>query len=152
MGFYEGGNMAFALTVEQKKKLIKLLQEIVRYADLEALALVTRTGMSVAFFSEKDADPDLFSALSAAVLSTGGMVVDRMDHGHLWEVLVRGEKGYTVLSSAEDFILIGASNEAHSLGLAIRVLRRYSRKIPEIFKEEEKDISSLVSELKDLLS
>ncbi|MFW9905412.1 MAG: hypothetical protein ACXACU_18795, partial [Candidatus Hodarchaeales archaeon] len=66
--------MAFALTVEQKKKLIKLLQEIVRYADLEALALVTRTGMSVAFFSEKDADPDLFSALSAAVLSTGGMV------------------------------------------------------------------------------
>ncbi|MFW9905755.1 MAG: roadblock/LC7 domain-containing protein, partial [Candidatus Thorarchaeota archaeon] len=104
------------------------------------------------FFSEKDADPDLFSALSAAVLSTGGMVVDRMDHGHLWEVLVRGEKGYTVLSSAEDFILIGASNEAHSLGLAIRVLRRYSRKIPEIFKEEEKDISSLVSELKDLLS
>ncbi|MHA1967659.1 MAG: hypothetical protein ACW964_07650 [Candidatus Hodarchaeales archaeon] len=43
--------MAFALTVEQKKKLIKLLQEIVRYADLEALALVTRTGMSVAFFS-----------------------------------------------------------------------------------------------------
>ncbi|MFW9780065.1 MAG: roadblock/LC7 domain-containing protein [Candidatus Heimdallarchaeota archaeon] len=144
--------MAFALTVEQKKKLIKLLQEIVRFADLEALALVTRTGMSVAFFSEKDADPDLFSALSAAVLSTGGMVVDRMDHGQLWEVLVRGESGYTVLSSAEDFILIGASNEAHSLGLAVRVLRRYSRKIPEIFKEEEKDISSLVSELKDLLS
>ncbi|MFW9855852.1 MAG: roadblock/LC7 domain-containing protein [Candidatus Thorarchaeota archaeon] len=144
--------MAFALTVEQKKKLIKLLQEIVRFADLEALALVTRTGMSVAFFSEKDADPDLFSALSAAVLSTGGMVVDRMEHGQLWEVLVRGESGYTVLSSAEDFILIGASNEAHSLGLAVRVLRRYSRKIPEIFKEEEKDISSLVSELKDLLS
>ena len=143
--------MSYSLTVEQKKKLIKLLQEIVRYADLEALALVTKTGMNVAFFSEKDADPDLFSALSAAVLSTGGMVTDKMDHGRLWEVIVRGEKGYTILSSAEEYILIGASNESHSLGLAIRVLRRYSEKIPTIFKEEEKDISSLVSELKDLL-
>lgn len=143
--------MSYSLTVEQKKKLIKLLQEIVRYADLEALALVTKTGMNVAFFSEKDADPDLFSALSAAVLSTGGMVTEKMDHGNLWEVIVRGEHGYTILSSAEEYILIGASNESHSLGLAIRVLRRYSEKIPTIFKEEEKDISSLVSELKDLL-
>jgi len=144
--------MSFKLTAEQKRRLIRLLQEIVRYADLEALALVTKTGMSVAFFSEKDADPDLFSALSAAVLSTGAMVTDRMAHGELWEVMVRGEEGYTILSAAGDFILIGASRETHSLGLAIRVLRRYSKRIPEVFKEEEKDISTLVSELKDLLA
>ena len=122
-----------------------------RFADLEALALVTRTGMNVAFFSEEEADPDLFSALSAAVLSTGGMVTDRMKHGGLWEVIVRGEEGYTILAAASEFILIGASREAPSLGLAIRVLRKYSHRIPEIFKEEETDIGELVSELKTLL-
>ena len=143
--------MSFQLTAEQKRRLIKLLQEIVRYADLEALALVTKTGMSVAFFSETNADPDLFSALSAAVLNTGNMVSEKMETGKLWEVVVRGELGYTILANAEDFILIGASKETHSLGLAIRVLRRYAEKIPEVFKEEEKDITSLVSELKKLL-
>ena len=143
--------MSFHLTPDQKRKLIKLLQEIVRYADLEALALVTRTGINVAFFSESDADPDLFSAISAAVAATGSMVTEKMDQGELWEVIVRGEQGYTILSSAQDFILIGASKESHSLGLAVRVLRRYSQRIPEIFKEEEKDLTSLVSELKDLL-
>ncbi|MFX1533545.1 MAG: roadblock/LC7 domain-containing protein [Promethearchaeota archaeon] len=139
------------LTAEQKKKLIKLLQEIVRYADLEALALVTRTGMSIAFFSEKEADPDLFSALAAAVLATGGMVTQRMGHGDLWEVLVRGSDGYTILAGAEEHILIGASRETHSLGLAIRVLRRYAKRIPEIFAKDEKDIGDLVKDLRSLL-
>ena len=144
--------MSFTLSTEQKKRLIKLLQEIVRYADLEALALVTKTGINIAFFSEKEADPDLFSAISAAVASTGAMVTDKMGQGILYEVTVRGADGYTILSSAgSDYILIGASRETHSLGLAIRVLRRYSQKIPKVFEEEEKDIGSLVSELKDLL-
>ncbi|MHA1992303.1 MAG: roadblock/LC7 domain-containing protein [Candidatus Hodarchaeales archaeon] len=144
--------MSFQLSNEQKKKLIKLLQEIVRYADLEALALVTKTGINIAFFSEKEADPDLFSAISAAVLNTGAMVTERLGQGSLYEVTVRGAEGYTILSSAgTEFILIGASRETHSLGLAIRVLRRYAQKIPAVFEEEDKDIGSLVSELKDLL-
>jgi predicted regulator of Ras-like GTPase activity (Roadblock/LC7/MglB family) len=150
--YYVGETMSFTLSNEQKKKLIKLLQEIVRYADLEALALVTKTGINIAFFSEKETDPDLFSAISAAVSATGSMVTEKMGQGTLYEVTVRGAGGYTILSSAgTDFILIGASREAHSLGLAIRVLRRYSLKIPQVFEEEDKDIGSLVSELKDLL-
>ena len=144
--------MSFTLSTEQKKRLIKIIQENVRFADLEALALVTKTGINIAFFSEKEADPDLFSAISAAVASTGAMVTDKMGQGILYEVTVRGADGYTILSSAgSDYILIGASRETHSLGLAIRVLRRYSQKIPKVFEEEEKDIGSLVSELKDLL-
>ena len=107
--------MSFTLSTEQKKRLIKLLQEIVRFADLEALALVTKTGINIAFFSEKEADPDLFSAISAAVASTGAMVTDKMGQGILYEVTVRGADGYTILSSAgSDYILIGASREKHS--------------------------------------
>lgn len=143
--------MSFQLTQQQKRRLVKLLQEVVKYCELDALALVTRTGISIAFFSEREGDPDLFSAISAAVSSTGAMVTEKMGQGNLYEVVVRGENGYTILSSASDYILIGASTEAHSLGLAIRVLRRYSHRIPEIFEEKEKDISSLVSELRDLL-
>lgn len=144
--------MSFTLTPEQKRRLYKLLQEIVRYADLEALALVTKTGINIAFFSEKEADADLFSAISAAVASTGSMVTDKMGQGRLWEVTVSGDQGYTILSSAgTEYILIGASREFYSLGLAVRVLRQYSSKIPAVFEDEQKDIGSLVSELKDLL-
>ena len=144
--------MSFTLTPEQKMRLFKLLQEIVRYADLEALALVTKTGIRIAFFSEKDADGDLFSAISAAVSATGSMVCEKMGQGKLYEVTVFGDTGYTILSSSgTDYILIGASRETYSLGLAVRVLRRYSLKIPSVFDDEQKDIGSLVSELKDLL-
>ena len=144
--------MSFTLTPDQRMRLYKLLQEIVRYCDLEALSLVTRTGIRIAFFSEKETDADLFSAISAAVSSTGSMVTDKMGQGKLLEVTVFAEDGYTILSSAgTEYILIGASRETHSLGLAVRILRRYSLKIPSVFEDEQKDIGSLVSELKDLL-
>lgn len=144
--------MSFTLTPEQRMRLFKLLQEIVRYADLEALALVSKTGIKIAFFSEKDADADLFSAISAAVSATGSMVTDKMGQGKLLEVTVFGDEGYTILSSAgTEYILIGASREFYSLGLAVRVLRRYSARIPAVFEDEKKDIGSLVTELKDLL-
>lgn len=132
----------FALTAEQKTELYTLLQEIVKYTDMDALALVTREGVRVAFFTESDADPDLFAAIAAAVLSTGEMVVSRMDHGpEMWEVMVRGETGYTIMANAGRFILIGASRESRSLGLAIRVLRKYAHRVAAIFEKASQDLT-----------
>jgi len=138
------------LTTEQKNELYTLLQEIVSYTDMEALALVTREGLRVAFFTETDADPDLFAAIAAAVLSTGEMVVSRMTHGpEMWEVMVRGESGYTILANAGRYILIGASRESKSLGLAIRVLRKYAHSVAEIFEKSNQDLSGEISQLFD---
>ena len=124
--------MVAELDPETKKKLVKTLGEISRYCDLDALAVVTREGRRLAFFAQKGTDPDLLSAVSAAVTSTGTMVTEQLMHGGLWEVIVRGETGYTILSSSGEFVLIGASREFFSMGLAVRVLREYRKKIQKV--------------------
>ncbi len=117
---------------EIKKKIFQILREIGEFTDLEALAVVNREGMKIAFFAKKGADPDLLSAISAAILATGEKAVSINEHGGLLEVLVRGETGFTILSNAGDYILIGSSLEINSMGLAIRVLRKYAHKLDDI--------------------
>ncbi|MGC9777883.1 MAG: roadblock/LC7 domain-containing protein [Candidatus Heimdallarchaeota archaeon] len=117
---------------EIKKKIFQILREIGEYTDLEALAVINREGMKISFFAKKGADPDLLSAISAAILSTGEKAVSINEHGELLEVLVRGESGFTILTNAGDYILIGSSLELNSMGLTIRVLRKYAHKLEEI--------------------
>ena len=121
--------MSASLEPETEKNLIKLLKEVTMLAELDALALFTKEGIKVAFASVKEVDPDLLSAISAAVLSTGATAVQSMGMGDLWEVYVRGKTGYLVLSDAGDHVLFGAGTEATNLGLSIRVLRSYAKKI-----------------------
>lgn len=115
-----------------QKKIYQILREIGEYTDLEALAVVNREGMKISFFAKKGADPDLLAAISAAILSTGEQAVMNNDHGELLEVLVRGEKGFTILSNAGEYILIGTSLELNSMGLTIRVLRKYAGLLEEV--------------------
>jgi len=115
-----------------QKQIYQILREIGEYTDLEALAVVNREGMKLSYFAKKGADPDLLAAISAAILSTGEQAVLNNDHGELLEVLVRGKRGFTILTNAGDYILIGASLELTAMGLTIRVLREYASKVEEI--------------------
>ena len=124
---------------EIQKKIYQILREIGEYTDLEALAVCNREGLKISFFAKKGADPDLLSAISAAILSTGEQAVNINDHGELLEVLVRGEKGFTILTNAGDHILIGTSLELNAMGLTIRVLRKYATKLQEIIYGENMD-------------
>ena len=120
--------MSIDLSAGQKKQLVRILKQVSLGCDLEALAVVNAEGIKVAFFSEKGTDPDLLSAVSSAVLSTGKMVTGNLAHGSLEQVLIRGEEGFTILASAADYILIGASRDLHNVGLAMQVIKRY---VPE---------------------
>lgn len=120
--------MSIDLSAAQKKQLVKILKQISLGCDLEALAVVNDEGIKVAFFSEKGTDPDLLSAVSSAILSTGKMVCVNLAHGDLEQVLIRGEEGFTILASAGEYILIGASRDLHNVGLAMQVIKKY---VPE---------------------
>ena len=124
--------MSIDFSPERKRELIKILKKISQGCELEALAVVTDEGIKIAFFAEKNADPDLLSAVSSAVLSTGQMVTNQLAHGRLEQVLIRGQKGFTILSELGDYLLIGASKDLHSVGLAIQVIRRYSPEVTEV--------------------
>lgn len=128
--------MSIDLTPTQKKELIKILKQISLGCDLEALAVVNEEGIKVAFFSEKGkVDPDLMSAVSSAILNTGKMVTTNLEHGTLEQVMIRGEAGFTVLASAGDYILIGASRDLHNVGLAMQVIRRHVPDVIDVLSE-----------------
>ncbi|NPD87363.1 MAG: roadblock/LC7 domain-containing protein [Asgard group archaeon] len=120
--------MSIDLSSGQRKQLVRILKQISLGCDLEALAVVNAEGIKVAFFSEKGTDPDLLSAVSSAILSTGKMVTGNLVHGDLEQVLIRGEEGFTILASAGEYILIGASRDLHNVGLAMQVIKKY---VPE---------------------
>jgi len=127
--------MSIDLSASQKKQLVRILKQISLGCDLEALAVVNAEGIKVAFFSEKGTDPDLLSAVSSAILSTGRMVSNNLAHGDLEQVLIRGEEGFTILASAAEYILIGASRDLHNVGLAMQVIKRYVPEAIEILSE-----------------
>ena len=120
-----------------QRQIYQVLREIGEYTDLEALAVVNREGMKQSYFAKKGSDPDLLAAISAAILSTGEQAVLNNDHGELLEVLVRGESGFTILTNAGDYILIGASLELNAMGLTIKVLREYAVKVEQIMKGKQ---------------
>ena len=124
--------MSIDLSASQKKQLVRILKQISLGCDLEALAVVNAEGIKVAFFSEKGTDPDLLSAVSSAILSTGKMVSNNLAHGDLEQVLIRGEEGFTILASADEYILIGASRDLHNVGLAMQVIKRYVPEATEV--------------------
>ncbi|MCY3411306.1 MAG: roadblock/LC7 domain-containing protein [Candidatus Heimdallarchaeota archaeon] len=123
--------MSVDITQKQKQELVKLLTEISKQSELEALGIVTREGTPLAFFVQRG-DPDLLSAISAAVISTGNMVTNKMHHGGLEVMLVRGDTGFTILSTAGDYILIGSSKEIHSIGITLNTIRDYAEPLHSI--------------------
>lgn len=126
-----------------QRQIYQVLREIGEYTDLEALAVVNREGMKQSYFAKKGSDPDLLAAISAAILSTGEQAVLNNDHGELLEVLVRGESGFTILTNAGDYILIGASLELNAMGLTIKVLREYAVKVEQIMKGKKEEPESV---------
>ena len=127
--------MSLKLSTKQKQELSKLLSEVSQLCELDALGLVTKEGVSLAFFVSADADADLLSAISAAVNSTGEYVTTNLNQGLLTDVVVRGEKGYTILANAGSNIIIGASKEVHTIGLTLRTIREAVVALMIIFEQ-----------------
>lgn len=124
--------MSSDITQKQKQELVKLLTSISKQCELEALGIVSREGITLAFFVQAGADSDLLSAISAAVMSTGTMVTSRMGHGGLQVMLIRGDYGFTILATAGDYILIGASKEIHSIGITMATIRDFAEPLEAI--------------------
>ncbi len=123
--------MSYEITQKQKQELVKLLTSISKQADLEALGIVTTDGISLAFFTQAG-DPDLLSAISAAIINTGTMVTKKMEHGELEVMLIRGALGFTILATAGKYILIGSSREINAIGLTLKTIRDFAEPLESI--------------------
>jgi predicted regulator of Ras-like GTPase activity (Roadblock/LC7/MglB family) len=127
------------LTSEEAQSLSKFLGNITEHSELEALALITREGLRLAFSSVPgyNVDPDLFSSLSAVVVQSGTDAISTLGYHNMLEVILRGEDAFIILSDAGKFFLMGACRKIEDLGKIVSIFRYYSGEIRKRYPREE---------------
>jgi uncharacterized protein len=118
---------------EIEEKITAILERVANEVQLYTLALITREGRRIAYYSTADVDPDLMSAVVAAILNAAEMAIMQMRQGELWEIVVRGSGGFSIVSCAgTSFLMVGAGAHNADLGRVVAIMRDYSKMIAQI--------------------
>ena len=93
--------------------------------DIEASAIVSVDGLSIASSLPQDVEEDRVSAMSAAMLSLGERIASELGRGSLDQVYIKGEDGYVVLMAVgEEAVLTALAHKNAKLGLIFLDMRR----------------------------
>ena len=93
--------------------------------DIEASAVVSVDGLTIASDLPADVEEDRVSAMSAAMLSLGERIASELGRGTLDQVYIRGDNGYVILMSiGEDAVLTALARKGAKLGLVFLDMRR----------------------------
>ncbi|MHA1584652.1 MAG: roadblock/LC7 domain-containing protein [Promethearchaeota archaeon] len=124
-----------SLSESDAQQLTGYLSNITNNTELEALALVTKEGLRLAFSAVEgyDINPDSLCAMGAVLLQSAEDSVKKIGYNRLIEIVLRGTHSFMVISSAGRFFLIGASRSIKDLGKTVTVFRYYAKKIAEIY-------------------
>ena len=93
--------------------------------EIEASAVVSVDGLTIASDLPADVEEDRVSAMSAAMLSLGERIASELGRGTLDQVYIRGDAGYVILMSiGEDAVLTAPARKGAKLGLVFLDMRR----------------------------
>jgi predicted regulator of Ras-like GTPase activity (Roadblock/LC7/MglB family) len=93
--------------------------------DIEASAVVSVDGLTMASSLPANVEEDRVSAMSAAMLSLGERIAGELGRGMLDQVYIRGGTGYVILMSVgADAVLTALVREGAKLGLIFLDMRR----------------------------
>src|SRR3972149_456872 len=93
--------------------------------DVEASAVVSVDGLTMASSLPAGVEEDRVSAMSAAMLSLGERIAGELGRGTLDEVYIHGDEGYVLLMSAgSEAVLTVLAREQAKLGLILLEMRR----------------------------
>ncbi len=86
--------------------------------DVEAAAIVSVDGLSIASSLPGGIEEDRVSAMSAAMLSLGERISTELGRGRLQQVYIKGENGYVILTAVgEEAVLTVMARKEARLGL-----------------------------------
>jgi predicted regulator of Ras-like GTPase activity (Roadblock/LC7/MglB family) len=103
--------------------------------DVEAMAVVSVDGLTMASSLPTGVEEDRVSAMSAAMLSLGERIAGELGRGLLDEVYVKGENGYVVLRAVgEEAVLTVLARRQAKLGLLFLDMRRASDDLSTILE------------------
>ena len=98
--------------------------------DIEASAIVSIDGLSMASALPQSIEEDRVSAMSAAMLSLGDRIAQELNLGALDQVYIRGKDGYVVLMAVGvEAVLTALARDQAKLGLIFLDMRRASEDI-----------------------
>lgn len=113
----------------------KLLRPVLRTLnsvsqDIEASAVITSDGLTIAAVLDEGVDRDRFGAMCASLLALADRAAQEISRGQLKQVLVEGERGTMLLVHAgTDTVLAVASRPTQNLGMVFLEARRTAQKV-----------------------
>jgi predicted regulator of Ras-like GTPase activity (Roadblock/LC7/MglB family) len=114
------------VTKSRSQLMVERLRNLqVSSPDIEASAVVSVDGLTIASALPQGVEEDRVSAMSAAMLSLGDRIANELGRGTLDQVYIKGETGYVILMSVgEDAVLTALAREQAKLGLIFLDMRR----------------------------
>lgn len=114
------------MSQSRTKQMVDRLREMQASSpDIEASAIVSVDGLSIASALPQDIEEDRVSAMSAAMLSLGERIATELGRGELEQVYIKGENGFVVLMAVgEEAVLTALASEKAKLGLIFLDMRR----------------------------
>lgn len=101
--------------------------------DIEASAVVSIDGLSIASALPQGVEEDRVSAMSAAMLALGERIASELGRGEIEQVYIRGQKGYVVLMAVgEEAVLTTLAREQAKLGLILLDMRRAAEDLAKL--------------------
>lgn len=99
-------------------------------ADIEASGIISTDGLMMASVLPSGMDEDRVGAMSAAMLSLGDRTAHELARGTLEQVLIKGEKGYVLMTYAgDDAVLTVLAKPNAKLGLIFLDVKRAAESI-----------------------
>jgi predicted regulator of Ras-like GTPase activity (Roadblock/LC7/MglB family) len=114
------------LTKSRSQQIVDLLRGMQASSpDIEASAVVSVDGLTIASALPQNVEEDKVAAMSAAMLSLGERIALELGRGSLEQVYIRGANGYVVLMAAgKESVLTALARENAKLGLLLMDMRR----------------------------
>jgi predicted regulator of Ras-like GTPase activity (Roadblock/LC7/MglB family) len=101
--------------------------------DIQAAALVSLDGFTMASALPASMQPDRVGAMSAAILGLGERAAAELGRGHLSQVFIEGDNGYVLLMAAGDRAVLTVMADSNAkLGLVIYDMRAAAANIAEV--------------------
>jgi len=102
-------------------------------ADIEASALISTDGLTMASVLPQGFDEDRVGAMSAAMLSLGDRTSSELARGSLEQVLIKGDSGYVLMTySGSEAVLTVLAKPNAKLGLIFLDVKRAAESISSL--------------------
>jgi predicted regulator of Ras-like GTPase activity (Roadblock/LC7/MglB family) len=113
--------------------MVDRLRDLQRTEGIEASAVVSVDGLTMASALPQGVEEDRVSAMSAAMLSLGERIATELGRGSLEQVYIKGAKGYVMLMAVGDeAVLTALAREEAKLGLIFLDMRRAAEDLAKL--------------------